>query len=317
MRKADPHRHLGGSISCGTISDITGIPLDEVTKRVTYANDEKYSYESFFDKFTILDSVGWNLSTIEHSIADVVWRLKGESIDYAEIKFSVNKYLPHVEMTAEDLILWIAYKFDEHGSKWGIDIDTILSLKYDMDKGKQLQIASCIKNDLVAETVAGIDLVGDEHYFDPDFYAPIFEDWHAAGCICMAHVGEINKPQNVVDAVHKLKVDRICHGIAAVDMIDLAKYTRDNLIAFDICLTSNTMTGVAPLQGHPVTKMLDKGFLINIGTDDPIVLNTTLDKEYNKLAIETNLSKDDINTLKESALTADRLREIKYGVKQK
>lgn len=303
---------MGGSISCKTISEISGIPLKEVINRMTYANDTNHNYDSFFSKFTILDEIEWNLATIEHSIADIVWHLKKEGIDYAEIKFSINKYLPYIEMSDEDLILWMIYKFDEYSTKWGVTIGPVLSLKYEMDKNKQKKIADCIKNDLIAEYISGIDLVGNENHFDPNFYAPIFKNWHSAGCICMAHVGEINKPQNVIDAVYKLKVDRICHGIAAADLKDLAKYTRDNLIAFDICLTSNTMTGVAPLRGHPVSKMLDNGFLINIGTDDPVVLGTTLDQEYEKLALEARLSENDINSIMESSLTADRLKEIKH-----
>lgn len=315
--KSDPHRHFGGSISCSTISKMSGLPLKEVKKRTTYSSNDKHDYVSFFDKFTILDNIEWNLKLIEYSIQDVVWQLKKERIDYTEIKFSVNKYLPYVNMGIDELIAWMAYKLDEYGSKWGIKIDSILAIKYEMNKDQQLNIANSIKNDLVAEAVMGIDLVGNENYFDADFYKPIFKNWHAAGKICMAHVGEIYKPNNVEDAVYKLGVDRICHGIAAADMTDMAKYTRDNLIAFDICLTSNHLTGVAPLKGHPVSKMLDKGFIVNIGTDDPIVLNTTIDQEYEKLAIESELSEDDINIIKASTLTADKLAAIKYGIKQK
>lgn len=314
MRKSDPHRHFGGSINCKTISKITNIPLEEVIERVTYKNDKNYNYLSFFSKFTILDEIEWTLEITEYSISSVVWDLKQEGIEYAEIKFSVNKYLPYIKMPIEDFILWMIYKFKEHGSKWGVEIDIILSIKYEMDKEKQINITNCIKNDLIAEYIAGIDLVGNEDYFNPNFYMPIFENWHSAGCICMAHVGEIYKPQNVIDAVHKLRVDRICHGIAAANLIDLAKYTKDNLIAFDICLTSNFKTGVALPNNHPITKMLDNGFLVNIGTDDPIVLETTIDEEYNKLMIEAKLSENDINTIKNSTLTADKLKEI---IKQK
>jgi len=268
---------------------------------MTYNESDEPNYDSFFNKFEILNSIVWTKENIRKTIEDVVWSLKKEKIDYCEIKFSINKYLPYLKMSKEEIILWFANCFDELCSKWGIQIDLILSLKHDMDKENQITTGYTINNDLIAECISGIDIVGNERFFDVEFYKPIFQRWHDAGKICMAHVGEINKPQNVIDAIDKLNIDRVCHGIAVADDKELAKKCRDNMVSFDICLTSNISTGVTNISDHPVTKMLENGFLITIGTDDPVILNTDYDKEFELLKTISKLNDQEIKLIQDSA----------------
>lgn len=270
---------------------------------MTYSDNEPKEYESFFNKFKIFDNIKWNKELIDYTIYDIVWGIAQESINYAEIKFSITKYLKTMDISAEDLVVWITLRFEYHASKFGIEIDLIIALKHEMDHQTQLKIANLIKDDKVAECLSGIDIVGNENYFDVDFYKPIFDMWDDAGKACMLHVGEIYNPKGVKDALDKLKVNRICHGIAAADDKELAKYTRDNLISFDICPTSNMLTGVANLNNHPVKRMLENGFIITVGTDDPVILGTNLDREYEILQNITGLNNDEIKLIKSASFS--------------
>jgi adenosine deaminase len=299
--KTELHRHLGGSISCQTISKVSNVNLDEVIKYTTYAKNEPKNYEAFFNKFKILDSVVWDLDKIDLTIKDVIWGLKKESIEYAEIKFSINKYIKDLKCSKKDLIILITYKFEQYASQWGIDIDPILSLKHGMDPQEMIEISDLIKDDDISECVSGIDIVGNENYFNLELYKKIFKLWNEAGKTCMLHVGEIYNPENVKKSIYDLKVDRICHGIAVADDKELAKYTKDNLISFDICPTSNILTGVAPIDDHPVSRMIENGFIITIGTDDPVVFNTNLNNEYELLKKIANLNENDLDIIKNSA----------------
>lgn len=294
----DLHRHFSGSISCETVSNITKIDIEIVKKRMTYHENENKNYESFFNKFNIFNEILWNEELIEYTIQDCIWNIKKEGISYAEIKFTIDKYKKHLQITDEEIISLIAYNFEKFSSELGICVDLILCLKHDANKDRQLEIANLIKNDIIAECICGIDVVGNENYFEVEFYKPIFEMWNDAKKACMIHVGEIYNPKNVYDAINRLKLDRICHGIAVCDDKELAKKTSDNLISFDICPTSNILTGVANIENHPVSKMIDNGFLITIGTDDPIIFNTNINQEYDLIKNLCSMSDDDINLLK-------------------
>lgn len=295
--KCDLHRHFGGSLSAATVATLANISKSEAEKVLTYQPGELPGYENFFKKFDILNTISWNYHNIAISIADVVWGLKREGIDYAEIKFSIGKYLKSIPNTPEQIILWICKKFDDECSKWGIEVDLVLSLQYESDRDFQKRISQVIRNDLVAEYIAGIDLVGNEKFFDVDFYKPILDEWHDRKKLCVAHVGEINHPEHVKQALQNLNIDRVCHGIAAADDIEIAKIARDKNIAFDIGISSNVHTGVAGLIDHPVKRMIDNGFIINIGTDDPVIFSTDLNKEYRLLKKIAGLSDSDVQTI--------------------
>lgn len=312
MILCETHRHFGGSISVETVSKISGINLDIVKKSMVFdPHSDSLSYKSFFKKFKILDDIKWNYDNISLTIQDVVWGLKREGIQYAEIKFSINKYLKHIDVSIDEFVLWFIHEFEVHSSNIGITVDLILSLKHDMDKNIQKKIGDVIKNDLIAECIAGIDIVGDENFFDVDFYKPIYKRWHDAKRVCMAHVGEINKPQHVIDAINILKLDRVCHGIAVADNKELAKMASDKLISFDVCITSNLCTGVATYGKHPVKQMIQNGFIINIGTDDPTIVSTNITAEYEHLKKETGLAKADIDKMKGNAINFSAQEIIK------
>jgi len=199
--KADLHRHLSGSISCETASIVSGITLDETRKMMTYAEDESRDYESFFTKFDIFNNIEWDRHKVDLTIHDVVWGIAQEGINYVEIKFTINKYLKFLEMSKEELIIWIAMRFEFHASKYGIEVDLVLALKHEMNKDSQLEVANLIRKDSIAECISGIDIVGNEKYFDSDFYKPIFEMWDDAGKACMLHAGAIYNTTNVFDAI--------------------------------------------------------------------------------------------------------------------
>lgn len=297
----DLHRHFSGSLTCELVSILSGIPLNDVKKAMTFRKGDKFDYASFFNKFNILDSIEWDYNKISLSIKDVVWGLKREGIGYTEIKFSINKYAKYLGDDYINIVRWFLKEFDNCCSDWGIEADLILSLKHDMDKSIQRKMADIIKDDVIAEYIAGVDIVGNENYFDVNFYKPIFDMWHSAGRICLAHVGEINKPQNVIDAIKILKVDRVCHGIAAAHLKDVAKIANDHNVAFDVSITSNICTGVATLKNHPVKKMIKNGFTVNIGTDDPVIFNTNIDNEYKLLQIITGISDFEVNKIKSNS----------------
>jgi adenosine deaminase len=307
----DLHRHFGGSISVETVSKVSGISLDEVVSRMVIDQNSDMSYNLFFSKFKILDSVKWNYDNISLTIQDVVWGLKREGIQYAEIKFSINKYLKHIKTPMAEFVMWFIREFEIHSSNIGITVDLVLSLKHDMDKKLQTEIGDLIKNDIIAECIAGIDIVGDERKFDVNFYKPIYDNWHAAKKVCMAHVGEINKPQNVIDAIKILKLDRVCHGIAVADNKEIAKLTRDKLISFDVCITSNICTGVATRGNHPVKKMIENGFIVNIGTDDPAIVDTNMKSEYDLFKQETGLSSADVRKIIDNTINFSAQKIIK------
>jgi adenosine deaminase len=261
---------------------------------MTFADDEPKCFYNFLSKFNILDEIRWDEWALDYAITQVCWDIAREHIDYAELKFSVDRYSQSLGWPNERVVKFIHGIIERECDKWGMYIALVLSLKYSTDKERQRQIAKLIETD-AAECIIGIDLVGDEAKFDPAFYAEIFAEWKKAGKGLEAHVGESQPAENVRIAIEKLGVHRVAHGIKAADYPDILALAKERNVCFDTALTSNLFTGVVPsLQEHPVKRLLDQGVAVTIGTDDPAILLTDLDREYTLLQTTFGLSDEQV-----------------------
>jgi adenosine deaminase len=275
------HRHIGGSISVNTVAQITKLPKTHIKKQMLFGPREKPSFHGFLKKFNILDTIIWTKENIEYTIRQICWDIVREGIKYCELKLSIGKYIKHLNWKPEDIIVFVGDIIKDEESRWDISIGLVLSLKYESDRKLQKRFAKIITNSKAAEYIIGIDLVGDEEYYDSKFYKPIFKLWKDHGKGLQAHVGESQSPDNIRTAILDLKVDRIAHGIKATNNRDLIKLIRDSGVCLDIALTSNLMTGVIRnIKEHPIREFFDTGIPITIGTDDPVILNTNISKEY-------------------------------------
>ena len=306
----DLHVHYGGSIPPQTVWEILKedghnfATLDEVITTMTYAGDGgPYTFEKFLRKFDILNMIRWNESHIVKSTEAVVRNLAEQGTKYAEVRFTINKYADYLGMNNKEITLFMCNQMAEAAKKFNIAIAPILCVKYESARDGQLDILQLIENDKVAEVISGIDLVGDERFFDVEFYKPIFKQWRKAGKGLIAHVGESQTAENVKHAIKSLRVNRVSHGIKVVDDPEVMRMAIDHGVAFDVALTSNLMTGViADLKTHPVKKMLEFGCEVSLGTDDPAVLNTTMMDEYKTAYYTVGLSHDDITKMQQTAI---------------
>ncbi|MEM3000566.1 MAG: hypothetical protein QXU32_00990 [Nitrososphaerales archaeon] len=315
----DLHVHYGGAIPVETIYDIIDkekhgiLNIEQLRQMMTYEGDYgPYEFEKFLRKFDILNDIAWDENKIDICTKSMISMLAKQSIKYAEVRFSINKYIPYLRMPHKDIILLLCSMLHKYGQQMAICVVPILSLRYESDKVTQYSIAKLIDNAEVCDAVAGIDLIGDEQFFDADFFASIFHGWRTAGKGLLAHVGESRSAENVKLAIEKLKIHRISHGIRAADHPDILALAKDHNVAFDVALTSNVLTGVINnIHGHPIIKLLDAGCDVSIGTDDPVILNTTLEHEYEIAQNIIGLSQETIAKMK---LTAIRRAFIKQDI---
>lgn len=277
--------------------------LKDVVESMTYRGDNgPYEFEKFLRKFDILNSINWNEENIATTVDASVEYLAHQGLSYVETRFSINKYLQYLTMTDAEVTSFICQHLRTAGKKHKIHIAPILSIKYESSRDSQERIMRLVEDNKICDCVVGIDLVGDESYFDADFYAPLFAEWRKAGKGLIAHVGESQGAKNVKLAIEKMKVNRVSHGIHAANDVNVMKLANDHDVAFDVALTSNLKTGVIKdINRHPVKILLENGCQVSLGTDDPVVLDTTIKREY-ALAKSIGVSEADIEKMKANAI---------------
>ena len=293
------HRHVGGSINTTTIQMMKkDLSLSEIQQALIMNGDDEKTFHKFLSKFDILDKVEWTRENIELAVRQVCWDVVKEQIQYCELKFSIGRYVKDTEMTPEEVIIYISDILIDESHKWDVQIVPVFSLKYETPREIQSKFAQVINNSKVAERIVGLDLVGDEQFFDHRFYKPIFDYWRSFGKGLQAHVGESQDVQNIRLAIEELGVNRIAHGIKAIEDDNIIKLLIDRNVSLDIAITSNICTGVVKsLSEHPVRKLFDMGVPITIGTDDPVILNTTIRKEFELLEKAFNFTADEISLI--------------------
>jgi adenosine deaminase len=102
----------------------------------------------------------------------------------------------------------------------------------------------------------------------------------------------------VREAAQTLGVRRIGHGSHVVDDPDALAWSADHGITFEVCPTSNVLTGAAPsLREHPLHRFLAAGCGVVLGDDDPITIWRRLADEERDLIAKGGLSRDQLDEI--------------------
>jgi aminodeoxyfutalosine deaminase len=128
--------------------------------------------------------------------------------------------------------------------------------------------------------VAGISLGGSESRFPPPPFARAFAIAREGGLKAAPHAGETAGPASIRSALDDLGADRLRHGVRAVEDAALLAELAERGIVCDVTPISNVRTGVvASLDEHPLPAMLAAGVKCSIGSDDPVLMQTSLTRD--------------------------------------
>ncbi len=129
--------------------------------------------------------------------------------------------------------------------------------------------------------VVAVGLGGEEALYPNEPFAPAFATARAAGLGSLPHAGEVVGPESVRSALELLLPDRIRHGIRAIEDPGLVAELAARDIVLDVTPTSNVRTGaVASLGEHPLPELVGAGVRCTVSTDDPVMFDTDLTREY-------------------------------------
>lgn len=133
-------------------------------------------------------------------------------------------------------------------------------------------------------------------------FADLFERARSCGLRTLAHAGEAGGASDVRVALESLRVDRIAHGIRAVDDPSLLRELADRGVPLDLAITSNYRTRVVTDAPHPLRALLDAGVRVSLGTDDPSLFRTQLSKELRVARRAASLSPAELLFLARNAI---------------
>lgn len=129
--------------------------------------------------------------------------------------------------------------------------------------------------------VTGFGMAGDERFGEVKDFTRAFDIAKNADLRLTTHAGEFCGPHSVEQSLDHLKVERIGHGVRAVEDFDLVKRLVDENITLEICPMSNIALNVYPKpENHPFKKLEQAGCKVTLNSDDPPHFHTSLKYEY-------------------------------------
>ncbi len=150
------------------------------------------------------------------------------------------------------------------------------------DKARETALCAA---ETAGDWVVGFGLAGDEKAGLPKDFAYAFDMAREAGLRLTAHAGEWGGPQSVRDVITDLRVERVGHGVRAIEDPALVAELADRGIVLEVCPGSNVALGVYPgWSAHPIARLHDAGVPVTISTDDPPFFHTTMTREYERLS---------------------------------
>jgi len=150
------------------------------------------------------------------------------------------------------------------------------------EKAKETALCAC---ETAGDWIVGFGLAGDEKVGKPKDFAWSFDAAREAGLRLTAHAGEWGGPDSVRDAVRDLRVERIGHGVRAIEDLALVDEIAEKGIVLEVCPGSNVALGLYPsMRAHPIHRLRERGVKVTVSTDDPPFFHTTMEREYSALA---------------------------------
>lgn len=118
-----------------------------------------------------------------------------------------------------------------------------------------------------------------------------------------AHVGEWGTAEDVMEAVKLLSLDEVQHGIAAVHSAEVMQFLKEKKIRLNITPTSNVMLGrVTDMAMHPIRQLYRAGIDVTINSDDILIFDSDVSKEYLRLYQSGCLEADELDDIRVNGL---------------
>src|ERR1700693_5258591 len=329
------HEHLDGVLRPRTIielaRDVNYLELPngnaEELAQWFFQGANQGSLPKYLEGFAHTIAVMQTEEALERVAYEQAEDLSQDGVIYFETRFApifhTRKGLNHQQIVSAVL------RGLERGRKdFGIASGLIICAMRNMDGW--LEMAE-LAVDFRERGVVGFDLAGEEGGHPPKKHVEAFHYIQRQNSTITIHAGEGFGKESIWQAIQYCGAHRIGHGTRLIDDIavadgkavklgDLAQYVLDKRIPLEICLLSNVHTGAArSLSEHPFKILYQEKFRVTLNTDNRLMSDTTMTKEFEAAEDTFGLSLEDfekitINAMKSAFLPYDRRCDLIYSV---
>ncbi|MEY4978664.1 MAG: hypothetical protein RLZZ352_934 [Pseudomonadota bacterium] len=305
--KAELHIHIEGSLEPELMFELArrnGVALPYASVEALRAAYAFSDLQSFLDIYY----AGASVLLTEQDFHDMAWayflRAHADNVVHAELFFDPQTHTARgVPMTTVMAGLSSACRRAE---ELGISSALILCFLRHLseeDAWNTLEAALPFRTHFM-----GVGLDSSERGHPPEKFERVFARCRELGLHVVAHAGEEGPPEYMWQAIDLLKVQRIDHGVAALqDPLLMAELAHTRL-PLTVCPLSNLkLRVVTDLRQHPLKQMLDAGLCVTVNSDDPAYFGGYMNENWAQTVQALGLSCDEVRTLARNSFEASFL----------
>ncbi len=209
------------------------------------------------------------------------------------------------------------YRALEDGEKeFGITYCLIMCFLRHLSEAEAIEALELAKPYL--EKIDGVGLDSSELNHPPEKFLQVFSLAKESGLKLVAHAGEEGPAGYIWSALDNLAVERIDHGVRALDDTELVVRLIESKIPLTVCPLSNVKLKVfESMSEHTILTMLELGLNVCVNSDDPSYFGGYITENFNELLQHLALSKKQAKQLVENSINgsfASKLRKKEIQV---
>ncbi len=329
------HEHLDGGLRPATVIELAkacgyqNLPTDDPSELGQWfaRGANKGSLPEYLEGFAHTIAVMQTRQAIERVAFEFIEDMHADGVVYAEARFAPC-FHTGLGLTAEAVVQAAIDGFTRGKEKYGVAWGLIICAM--RDRTDSLEWAE-MAIDFRHRGVVGFDLAGEEAGYPPKKHVEAFQAIQQANFFSTLHAGEAFGIASIWQALQMCGAHRLGHatrltdGMTIVDgkiadMGSLAQYILDRRIPLEMCLSSNVHTGAVPtMAAHPFRLYYDRGFRVTLNTDDRLMSDTSMTKEF-QIATEefgldlADLEKITMNSIKSAFIHFHARLSLIYGI---
>jgi len=313
------HDHLDGGLRTQTIIDLakelkyTKLPTTDAGELAAwfFRGANKGNLVEYLQGFEHTCAVMQTKEGLTRIAYEMMEDMHKDGVCYVETRFAP---VFHTErgLWYEDIITAVLEGLEKGKNDFGVGYGLILCGMRNMKN--TLEMAELAVN-FRRNGVVGFDLAGEEGGYPPKKHLDAFQFIKRENFNITIHAGEAFGKESIWQAIQICGAHRIGHATRLVEDIvfdaqgnivalgQLAQYILDTRLPLEINLLSNVHTGaIDKLENHPFIKLYNEKFRVFLNTDDRLMSDTTLTKEYSIASEMFGLTLDDVEKLNINAM---------------
>jgi adenosine deaminase len=295
LPKAELHIHIEGSLEPELMFRLAKKNNIQIPFNSIQEVKEAYNFtnlQSFLDIYY----AGANVLITKEDFYDLTWeyilRCKEDNIIHTEIFFDPQTHTDR-GIAFDTVITGISQALDDAKEKFGITSNIIMCFLRHLSQDEALKtFEQCLP---YKDKIIGVGLDSSEIGHPPSKFKEVFKKAKDEGFKLVAHAGEEADYTYIYEALDLLEIQRIDHGVQAIQSKELMQRLKEEQIPLTVCPNSNIELRVFDTyKDHNIKELLDFGLNVTVNSDDPAYFKGYMNTNFINLYENLELSKEDI-----------------------